>query len=192
MRAATDLSAAAAPKNAYVPGVMHGTSGWQNAKMPDIGCSRLIALTTMPTMRPKLAPTAIDGTKMPAGTREPYETMTRPTRMTVARKSELTIGHCTDVLCPRQFGPRRQRTRSDALAEVLVVAAALALAEEDREALGHVDAQEAVEVADRGRDACKHDGLGDGVVREVLAPERSELHVELDHDRAVDALAQRA
>jgi len=31
------LSAAAAPRNAYVPGVMHGTSGAQNLKTPDCG-----------------------------------------------------------------------------------------------------------------------------------------------------------
>jgi len=33
----TNLKAAAAPKKAYVPGVMHGTSGAQNLKMPDCG-----------------------------------------------------------------------------------------------------------------------------------------------------------
>lgn len=31
----TPLSAAAAPKNAYVPGVMQGISGWHTANMPD-------------------------------------------------------------------------------------------------------------------------------------------------------------
>lgn len=33
----THLSAAAAPKKAYVPGVMHGTSGWHTANMPALG-----------------------------------------------------------------------------------------------------------------------------------------------------------
>ena len=33
----TPLRAAAAPKNAYVPGVIQGTSGLQNLKMPEVG-----------------------------------------------------------------------------------------------------------------------------------------------------------
>lgn len=33
------LRAAAAPRNAYVPGVMHGTSGWQTANMPECSWS---------------------------------------------------------------------------------------------------------------------------------------------------------
>lgn len=52
----------------------------------------------IPIIRPKVAPTAIDGTKIPAGTLQPYETTTKPTRMTVARKSELIIVHWNDVL----------------------------------------------------------------------------------------------
>lgn len=52
----------------------------------------------MPTIRPNVAPTAMDGTKMPAGTLQPYEMMTRPMRTTVASSSELTMGHCAEVL----------------------------------------------------------------------------------------------
>lgn len=59
---------------------------------------RYIALTRIPTIRPKVAPTAIEGTKMPAGTLQPYETMTRHVRMTVARRSELTMRHWAQVL----------------------------------------------------------------------------------------------
>ena len=33
----TDLSAAAAPRKAYVPGVIHGSSGTQDANIPDCG-----------------------------------------------------------------------------------------------------------------------------------------------------------
>lgn len=54
---------------------------------------RYSALTKIPTIRPKVAPTAIDGTKIPAGTLQPYETMTRQVRMTVARSRELTMRH---------------------------------------------------------------------------------------------------
>lgn len=52
-----------------------------------------IALTMIPTSRPKYAPIAIDGTKMPAGTLEPYEIMTSKVRMMVAKNSEFTIVH---------------------------------------------------------------------------------------------------
>ena len=52
----------------------------------------------MPTMRPNVAPIAMDGTKIPAGTLQPYEMTTSPSRMTVARKSEFTMDHCTEVL----------------------------------------------------------------------------------------------
>jgi hypothetical protein len=33
----TYLRAAAAPRKAYVPGVIHGASGTQNANIPDVG-----------------------------------------------------------------------------------------------------------------------------------------------------------
>ena len=54
---------------------------------------RLIAFTIMPNMRPKVAPMAMDGTKIPAGTLQPYDITTKAVRATVARKRELTIGH---------------------------------------------------------------------------------------------------
>jgi hypothetical protein len=60
------------------------------------------ALTRMPTIRPNIAPTAMDGTKIPQGTLQPYETTTRAVLTTTARSSELTIRHCADVL-RRQF-----------------------------------------------------------------------------------------
>lgn len=57
-----------------------------------------IALTRIPTMRPNVAPMAIEGTKIPAGTFAPYETTTIPMRKIVAISRELAICHCTDVL----------------------------------------------------------------------------------------------
>ena len=52
-----------------------------------------VALTSIPTMRPNVAPTAMDGTKIPAGTFAPYEIMIRAIRSTVANRRELTILH---------------------------------------------------------------------------------------------------
>lgn len=57
-----------------------------------------MAFTIIPTILPKVAPIAMDGTKMPAGTLLPYDIMTNTTRMMVARKSELAIGHCAQDL----------------------------------------------------------------------------------------------
>lgn len=107
-------------------------------------------------MRPKVAPTAIDGTKMPAGTLQPYERIMKPVRTTVASRSVLTFRHWAHVLqvVPRVSSREANRSQpaSYTLAEVVVVAATLALLEEDRHALGHVDAKELVEVGDeRGR-----------------------------------------
>ena len=56
------------------------------------------ALTIIPTILPNVAPIAIDGTKIPAGTLLPYEITTRPVRMTVAKMRELEIRHWASVL----------------------------------------------------------------------------------------------
>jgi len=47
----------------------------------------------IPTIRPKVAPTAIEGTKIPAGTLAPYDITTKPMRMKVARRREFAMGH---------------------------------------------------------------------------------------------------
>lgn len=57
-----------------------------------------IALTNIPIIRPNVAPTANDGTKIPAGTLLPYEMMMKTVRMIVASNSELTMRHCEDAL----------------------------------------------------------------------------------------------
>jgi hypothetical protein len=62
------------------------------------GTHACIAFEMMPTMRPKVAPTAIDGTKMPAGTLQPYERMMKPVRTTVASSRVLTFRHWAQVL----------------------------------------------------------------------------------------------
>lgn len=87
------LSAAPAPRKAYVPGVIHGTSGSQEAKNWESGKVSCRLLTIIPTIRPKDAPTAIDGTKIPAGTLQPYDIMTRNVRRIVAIASKKTMVH---------------------------------------------------------------------------------------------------
>ena len=67
----TPLSAAPAPRKAYVPGVIHGTSGWHAEKKRESGKVSCKAWTRIPTIRPNEAPMAMDGTKMPAGTLQP-------------------------------------------------------------------------------------------------------------------------
>jgi hypothetical protein len=57
-----------------------------------------MAFTMMPIIRPKVAPTAMDGMKIPAGTLQPYERTTKPARKIVASSSEFAIGHCTPDL----------------------------------------------------------------------------------------------
>lgn len=54
---------------------------------------RYIAFTMIPTIRPKVAPAAMDGTKIPAGTLEPYDMTVKPMRKIVAKNKEFTIGH---------------------------------------------------------------------------------------------------
>lgn len=63
--------AAPAPSNAYVPGVMHGISGSQDAKKAESGKASYSASTSIPTALPKEAPIAMEGTKIPAGTLQP-------------------------------------------------------------------------------------------------------------------------
>jgi hypothetical protein len=78
------LNEAAAPRKAYVPGVIHGPSGSHALKKAEVGKLSWMCWTKIPTMRPNAAPTAIDGTKIPAGTLQPNEMMTSSVRMTVA------------------------------------------------------------------------------------------------------------
>jgi hypothetical protein len=59
---------------------------------------RYIAFTMFPTILPKVAPMAIEGTNIPAGTLHPYVITTRPMRMIVARSKEFDMPHCAEVL----------------------------------------------------------------------------------------------
>lgn len=51
----TPLSAAAAPRKAYVPGVIHGASGGQAANILLVLCSWYMALTMIPTFNQRSA-----------------------------------------------------------------------------------------------------------------------------------------
>lgn len=77
---------------------------WHSARRND--SYRYMALTMIPIILPNVAPIAIEGTKIPAGTLHPYEITTKPVRITVARNNEFTIGHCTEVLRRMEFNVR--------------------------------------------------------------------------------------
>jgi len=52
-----------------------------------------MAFTAIPTILPKVAPIAIDGTNIPAGTLQPYVITTKPIRIIVASSKEFDILH---------------------------------------------------------------------------------------------------
>lgn len=71
VRCMIPLRAAPAPRRAYVPGVMHGTSGSHEEKNFESGNDCCNASTSIPTSRPNEAPMAMEGTNIPAGTLQP-------------------------------------------------------------------------------------------------------------------------
>ena len=97
------LKAAPAPRKAYVPGVIHVTSGSQAAKNRDWGKDSCRACTRIPTVLPNEAPIAMDGTNIPAGTLQPYEIMTRKVRTNVEKVNDSTIFHRFFVLNAHQY-----------------------------------------------------------------------------------------
>ena len=131
------LRAAAAPRNAYVPGVMHGTSGSQAEKNRACGKVSCRACTRIPIILPNEAPIAIDGTKMPAGTLQPYEMMTRKVLRIVANARDSAI--------VQRFSDLAKISNSlvvcflDILAKSVIVMASFTLEKEDFHTLGHVD-----------------------------------------------------
>lgn len=74
-----------------------------------------------------------------------------------------------------------------AVAELIVVVSDFAFLEQDLHALGHVDAEEHVRVADDGRDDGKGDCFGDGVVGQILFAEHLHFKIPLDDKGAVEA-----
>lgn len=111
-----------------------------------------IAFARIPIILPKTAPTAIDGTKIPAGTLHPYDKMTRPVRMMAASSRELTMRHCVDVLYRRHVSGGRSQDKliCRLLAKAVVISTAFAFLEQNLQTLRHVDSKKTIEVSDHG------------------------------------------
>lgn len=144
----------------------------------------------IPTSRPKYAPIAIDGTKMPAGTLAPYEMMTSKVRITVARNSEFTIVHWAEVLTQKKKIPPTSEMgeANDLLTEVVVIPALVTLSEQYRHALRHIDPQKSVEVSNHACENGKGYGFGQSMVREMPTTESGNLQVKLYDDSSVQTL----
>lgn len=69
----------------------------------------------IPTILPKVAPIAIDGTKIPAGTLHPYVMTTRPMRIIVARSKELEMRHWAGVLYEQAINTPDSKSRDRSL-----------------------------------------------------------------------------
>ena len=102
----------------------------------------------IPTIRPKTAPTAIDGTKIPAGTLHPYERTIKNVRMMVASSKELTICHWVEDLTKTISNLQANYMSSwcHLLAKTGVVPSAFTFLEQDFQTLRHIDSQETVKV----------------------------------------------
>lgn len=76
-------------------------------------------------------------------------------------------------------------TREDSLAEVVVVAAAITLPEEDSHTFGHINTKKTVPVSNHSSQRCKRDRFYDGIICEMFPPESGPLHVELYHKSSI-------
>lgn len=77
------------------------------------------------------------------------------------------------------------------LAQVVIITSAFAFTEQDGHHLSHVDAQESVWIPDHGRQNNKCNGFCHCVVCQILSTKCRDLHVELDHERAIKSLSDR-
>ena len=101
------------------------------------------------------------------------------------------MGHCCEVL----GAPLSLRAITVAvchsLADAIVVAFhSLALAEENRHALRHVDPDETIEVPDHGSDSRQDHGFRDREVVEVLPSEDRYLQIEFHNQSTVQTLGK--
>src|SRR6266487_3730743 len=103
----------------------------------------------MPTILPNEAPIAIDGTKIPAGTLQPYEMMTRNIRNTVAMASEKTIDQRFFTLSSvsREIWLIKMDSIYYSLAKPIIVVTTFTLKEEYFHTLSHVNPQKQVRIA---------------------------------------------
>jgi hypothetical protein len=153
-------------------------------------------LTTIPIILPNVAPTAMLGMKIPAGTLHPYDTTTMHILKTVASNKELTICHWIDVLYRSTKSGQLGRTwltiqipeDRDALAEATIVSTSFAFAEQDLQALCHVYPEKHVEIADRRREAGESDGLGYAIFGKVIATKGLDLKMILGNKSAIQTL----
>jgi len=76
----------------------------------------------------------------------------------------------------------------DILAQVVIVSTTLTFSEEDKKAFGHIHAKELVPISYYGSECCEENSLRDTMISKELAPERSDLKVEFDHQSAVKTL----
>lgn len=77
------------------------------------------------------------------------------------------------------------------LAQVVIITSAFAFTEQDGHHLSHVDAQESVWIPDHGGQNNKCNGFSHCVVCQILSTKCRDLHVELDHERAIKSLLDR-
>lgn len=164
------------------------------------GAHACMAFAIMPTIRPKVAPTAIDGTKIPAGTLHPYEMTTRPILMIVAKSKELTICHCELVLyiqkekvsCSSTLNPFRvlsvaiKVTVIYSLAKPVNITAPFTLFEQDLQALCHVHSEKSIQITNNGGQNGKKDRFIDPVSCQVFSSESGDLEIEFDDKFTVE------
>ena len=87
----TPPRAAAAPMIAYVPGVTQGMSGSQFANAKKVGWFCTQISMTIPTARPKRAPTAMEGRMIPAGICRPNVIEARKNPRMAANRSRKMV-----------------------------------------------------------------------------------------------------
>ena len=120
---------------------------------------------------------AMEGTKIPAGTLQPYEITTKNTRVMVARKSDETRDQRFDFLSRVRRSSAGPVVRAHLLAEAIVVVATFALNEQMLHAFGHIDSKECIREADDGSRQGEERGLEDSILGQVLLPELSLIHI---------------
>jgi hypothetical protein len=188
VRCIIPLSDAAAPKNAYVPGVIHGTSGSQAAKKLELGNDSCKAFTRIPTIRPKDAPTAIEGTNIPAGTLQPYEKMTSMMRRTVAMNRDNTIGQRFCALYGQQISTNTSKQSLGVLlANSHVIVVALALPEQNFHHLCHIDPEKDVGIAQQRCHTGQKNSFCNGIRGQVFLPKGLYSQIPFDDQGAIQA-----
>lgn len=165
---------------------MHGPSGSHAEKKLEFGNVSYKACTRTPTILPNEAPIAMEGTKIPAGTLHPYETMTNNVRMTVAAAKVNTRCHrCLRLWIISKANQYRVRA-VHSLADLVIIMGSFTFSEENLHALGHIDPQEHIWVTNNGSDKSQNRCFPDWVLREILLTEGLDAQVPFDYKRTVE------